>query len=83
MLLRQIVKGLASEYDGSSRAVKTQMELLVKQVKEKGSRFLKRSTLVKDFWEMMSDEAARSKIARLFETYAAPRRHLLEIANIL
>eukprot|EP00980_Cylindrotheca_fusiformis_P011287 scaffold2598_cov136-Cylindrotheca_fusiformis.AAC.2 len=65
ILLRQRVKDLAAEYDSAARLEKTQQsELLLRQSKEMGGRFLRQVDL--ELWEVLPDEIARSKIAKLF-----------------
>eukprot|EP00980_Cylindrotheca_fusiformis_P019443 scaffold6708_cov134-Cylindrotheca_fusiformis.AAC.13 len=67
ILLRQVVRDLASEYDSATRAGKTQLtELIMRQSREMGSRFLKQSTIDANRWEALPDDVARSKISKLF-----------------
>eukprot|EP00980_Cylindrotheca_fusiformis_P018350 scaffold5997_cov133-Cylindrotheca_fusiformis.AAC.1 len=67
IVLRNIVKDLASQYDGGTRTGKIQLtERILQESKERGSRFLKQSTTDHDRWEMLSDDVARSKISKLF-----------------
>eukprot|EP00980_Cylindrotheca_fusiformis_P018009 scaffold5752_cov120-Cylindrotheca_fusiformis.AAC.4 len=65
--LRKVVRDLASEYDAATRTGKTRLtEVVLQQRKERGSRFLKRSTVDNDRWETLPDHVARSKISKLF-----------------
>ncbi|CAJ1969928.1 unnamed protein product [Cylindrotheca closterium] len=67
--LRELVEGMALEYDASNRGKKKKLaESIVKEIKGTGGRFLKP---IKDGgqWEEVSDVAAGIKIATHFRNY--------------